>query len=67
MDESGAHYANRNKLDTERQMLHIIYMWNLGQSNRRSEEQNGGCHGWRVGEGKGEDSGQELQSFSPTR
>ena len=66
-DGSGAHLAKRNKLDTERQMLHIIYMQDLGQSNHRSEEENGGCHGWRVGEGEGEGSGQELQSFSPER
>ena len=51
MDRPGGCYVKRNKLDTERQILHdVTYMWNLKKSN--SEKQS--VEWWLPGPGGGE-------------
>ena len=51
MDESGGHYADWYKPDTERQTLYdLTYMWNLKKSNSEAESRMMVTNGW--GEGK---------------
>ena len=38
MDGLGGHYAKWNKSDTERQILYIIYMWNLKNKTSKYDE-----------------------------
>lgn len=54
MDEIGGHYAQQNKPDLERQILHdVIYMWNLRKVKITEAERKSGCLGlWGGGNGE---------------